>query len=62
MKLKIVPHVNEALKAYASAIGEQYFEAEYASIQVNKTLIEQAKGVGEGKLVDRAASNLLKTI
>ena len=36
MKLKIVPHVNEALKAYASAIGEQYFEAEYASIQVIK--------------------------
>ena len=33
MKLKIVPHVNEALKTYASAIGEQYFEAEHAPIQ-----------------------------
>ncbi|HET8856096.1 MAG TPA: hypothetical protein VFM28_01080 [Nitrososphaeraceae archaeon] len=55
MKLKIVPHVNEALKTYASAIGEQYFEAEHAPIQANKTLIEQAKDVGEGKLVDRGA-------
>jgi hypothetical protein len=45
MKLKIVPHVNEALKTYASAIGEQYFEAEHAPIQANKTLIEQAKDV-----------------
>ncbi|HEX2407392.1 MAG TPA: hypothetical protein VHJ38_09315 [Nitrososphaeraceae archaeon] len=52
---EVSTHVNEALKAYASAIGEQYFEAEHTPIQVNKTLIEQAKGVGEGKLVDRAA-------
>ena len=52
---EVSTHVNEALKAYANAIGEQYFEAEHAPIQVNKTLIEQAKGVGEGKLVDRAA-------
>ena len=52
---EVSSHVNEALKAYASAIGEQYFEAEHTPIQVNKTLIEQAKGVGEGKLVDRAA-------
>jgi hypothetical protein len=48
-------HVNEALKAYANAIGEQYFEADHAPIQVNKTLIEQAKGVREGKLVDQKA-------
>ena len=52
---EVFTHVNEALKAYANAIGEQYFETEHAPIQVNKTLIEQAKGVGEGKLVDRAA-------
>ncbi|MGZ5511224.1 MAG: hypothetical protein ACXWFC_12255 [Nitrososphaeraceae archaeon] len=52
---EVSTHVNEALKAYANAIGEQYFEAEHTPIQVNKTLIEQAKGVGEGKLVDRAA-------
>ena len=52
---EVSTHVNEALKAYANAIGEQYFEAEHAPIQVNKTLIEQAKGVGEGKLVDSAA-------
>jgi hypothetical protein len=58
-------HVNEALKAYANAIGEQYFEADYAPIQVNKTLIEQAKGVREGKLVDQkeyqSAQEHLKT-
>jgi hypothetical protein len=29
------------------AIREQYFEAEHAPIQVNKTMMEQAKGVGE---------------
>ena len=52
---EVSTNVNEALKAYANAIGEKYFEAEHAAIQVNKTLIEQAKGVGEGKLVDRAA-------
>ena len=52
---EVSTNINEALKAYASAIGEQYFEAEHTPIQVNKTLIEQAKGVGEGKLVDRAA-------
>lgn len=52
---EVSTHVNEALKAYANAIGEKYFEAEHTPIQVNKTLIEQAKGVGEGKLVDRAA-------
>ena len=52
---EVSTHVNEALKAYANAIGEKYFEAEHAPIQVNQTLIEQAKGVGEGKLVDRAA-------
>ena len=52
---EVSTQVNEALKAYANAIGEKYFEAEHAPIQVNKTLIEQAKGVGEGKLVDRAA-------
>lgn len=55
-------HINEALKAYTSAIGEKYFEAEHAPIQINQILIEQAKGVGEGKLVDRAAYQLLKTI
>ena len=52
---EVSTNVNEALKAYANAIGEKYFEAEHAPIQVNQTLIEQAKGVGEGKLVDRAA-------
>ena len=52
---EISTHVNEALKAYANDIGEKYFEAEHAPIQVNQTLIEQAKGVGEGKLVDRVA-------
>ena len=52
---EVSTHINEALKAYAAAIGEKYFEAEHAPIQVNNTLIEQAKGVGEGKLVDRAA-------
>ncbi len=52
---EVSTQVNEALKAYAKAIGEKYFEAEHAPIQVNKTVIEQAKGVGEGKLVDRAA-------
>ena len=52
---EVSTHVNEALKAYATAIGEKYFEAEHAPIQVNQTLIEQAKGVGEGKLVDRGA-------
>jgi uncharacterized protein YaaN involved in tellurite resistance len=38
---EVSTHVNEALKAYANAIGEQYFEAEHEPIQVNKTLIEQ---------------------
>ena len=52
---EVSTQVNEALKAYANAIGEKYFESEHAPIQVNQTLIEQAKGVGEGKLVDRAA-------
>jgi hypothetical protein len=52
---EVSTNVNEALKAYAQAIGEQYFEAEHAPIQVNQTLIEQAKGVGEGKLVDQSA-------
>ena len=52
---EVSTHVNEALKAYAKAIGEKYFEAEHTPVQVNQTLIEQAKGVGEGKLVDRAA-------
>jgi hypothetical protein len=52
---EVSTHVNEALKAYAQAIGEQYFEAEHAPIQVNQTLIDQAKGVGEGKLVDQGA-------
>ena len=45
---EVSTHVTEALKAYAQAIGEQYFEAEHAPIQVNQTLIERAKGVGEG--------------
>ena len=45
----------EALKAYANGIVPQYLESEHTPIQVNQTLIDQAKGVGEGKLVDRAA-------
>ena len=52
---EVSTQVNEALKAYAQAIGEQYFEAEHAPIQVNQTLIEQTKGVGEGQLVDQGA-------
>jgi hypothetical protein len=52
---EVSTHVTEALKAYANAIGAQYIESEHTSIQVNQTLIDQAKGVGEGKLVDRAA-------
>jgi hypothetical protein len=52
---EVSTHVTQALKAYANAIGAQYFEAEHTPIQVNKTLIEQAKGVGEGKLVNQTA-------
>ena len=52
---EVSTHVTEALKAYANAIGAQYIESEHTPIQVNQTLIEQAKGVGEGKLVDSAA-------
>jgi hypothetical protein len=52
---EVSTHVTEALKAYANAIGAQYIESEHTPIQVNQTLIDQAKGVGEGKLVDRAA-------
>ena len=52
---EVSTHVTEALKAYANAIGAQYMESEHTPIQVNQTLIDQAKGVGEGKLVDSAA-------
>ena len=52
---EVSTQVTEALKAYANAIGAQYIESEHTPIQVNQTLIDQAKGVGEGKLVDRAA-------
>jgi hypothetical protein len=52
---EVSTHVTEALKAYANAIGAQYIESEHTPIQVNQTLIEQAKGVGEGKLVDQGA-------
>jgi hypothetical protein len=52
---EVSTHVTEALKAYANAIGAQYMESEHTPIQVNQTLIEQAKGVGEGKLVDQGA-------
>jgi len=52
---EVSTHVTEALKAYANGIGAQYIESEHTPIQVNQTLIDQAKGVGEGKLVDRAA-------
>ena len=52
---EVSTQINEALKAYANAIGAQYIESEHTPIQVNQTLIDQAKGVGEGKLVDRAA-------
>ncbi len=52
---EVSTHVTEALKAYANAIGEKYFETEHTPIQVNQTLIDQAKGVGEGKLVNASA-------
>lgn len=52
---QVSTHVTEALKAYANAIGAQYIEAEDTPIQVNQTLIDQAKGAGEGKLVDGGA-------
>ena len=52
---EVSTHVTEALKAYANAIGAQYIEAEDTPIQVNQTLIDQAKGLGEGKLVDSGA-------
>ena len=52
---EVSTHVTEALKAYANAIGAQYIESEHTPIQVNQTLIDQAKGVGEGKLVDQGA-------
>jgi hypothetical protein len=53
--VQVSTHVTEALKAYANAIGAQYMESEHTPIQVNQTLIDQAKGVGEGKLVDQGA-------
>jgi hypothetical protein len=53
--VQVTTHVTEALKAYANAIGAQYIESEHTPIQVNQTLIDQAKGVGEGKLVDQGA-------
>ena len=52
---EVSTHVTEALKAYANAIGEKYFESEHIPIQINQTLIDQAKGVGEGKLVNASA-------
>jgi len=52
---EVSTHVTEALKAYANGIGAQYIESEHTPIQVNQTLIDQAKGVGEGKLVDQGA-------
>ena len=52
---EVTTHVTEALKAYAKGIGAQYIESEETPIQVNQTLIDQAKGVGEGKLVDQGA-------
>ena len=52
---EVSTHVTEALKAYAKGIGAQYIESEETPIQVNQTLIDQAKGVGEGKLVDQGA-------
>ena len=52
---EVSTHVTEALKAYANAIGEKYFDSEQEPIQINQTLIDQAKGVGEGKLVNASA-------
>ena len=52
---EVATHVTEALKAYANAIGAQYIESEDTPIQVNQTLIDQAKSIGEGKLVDAEA-------
>lgn len=62
---EISTHINEALKSYAISIGEQYFEGEHSPVNVNTTAIENAPGVGEGKLVNTAeygnAQNHLKT-
>ena len=41
--VQVSTHVTEALKAYANAIGAQYMESEHTPIQVNQTLIDQAK-------------------
>ncbi|NOJ29821.1 MAG: hypothetical protein DA328_06610 [Nitrososphaeraceae archaeon] len=62
---EISTHINEALKSYATSIGEQYFEGEHSPVNVNTTAIENAPGVGEGKLVNTSeygnAQNHLKT-
>ena len=50
---EVSTHVDQALQSYAKAIGAQYFEAEHAPVEVNQTLIEKIKGVGEGALVDQ---------
>lgn len=50
---EVSTHVDQALESYAKAIGSQYFEGEHAPVEVNLTLVEKIKGVGEGALVDQ---------
>lgn len=58
-------HITEAIKSYAMAIGEKYFEVEHDTLDVNTSAIAQATGTSEGKLIDAfsysAAQNHLKT-
>lgn len=58
-------HITEAIKSYAMAVGEKYFEVEHGPVDVNTSAIARATGVGEGKLIDTfsysAAQNHLKT-
>ena len=50
---EVSTHVDQALQSYAKAIGAQYIESEHTPVEVNQTLIEKIKGVGEGALVDQ---------
>jgi len=50
---EVSTHVGQALESYAKAIGSQYFEGEHTPVEVNLTLVEKIKGVGEGALVDQ---------
>ena len=50
---EVSTNVDQALQSYAKAIGAQYIESEHTPVEVNLTLIEKVKGVGEGALVDQ---------